>query len=290
MYQKHGRITLERLELLNDGKCYLDSDSISILSQVYLKRMPVSSIEVWRNTDRFTKFSDVLASTAFIPVQTGSSFGPTWSTHWFRVKFEIPDEWKDKEIHFLWDSCSEASLWSPQGRILQVSLLDKFFLHIYLLQGFNGSGGDDRRAEFILRRPQHPPPNDGLENEVYIEMACNEMFGAGEGGMIQPPSKEKMFCLKQCELAVFEREIWNLYCDFRILFDAAKTLPEESKRRQDALYIANQICNVFSSSDPSSWSHCRQLAAKYLQQTNGSSVHKVTPIGHCHIDTGSFLL
>lgn len=39
-----------------------------------------------------------------------------WSTHWFRVKFEVPESFistltDDEEVLFYWDSSSEATLW-----------------------------------------------------------------------------------------------------------------------------------------------------------------------------------
>lgn len=120
-------------------------------------------------------------------------------------------------------------------------------------------------------------------------MACNEMFGAGKEGLIQPPDPEKTYCLKQCEIAIFQREIWNLYCDYKIIFDSVMlSFPKETKREKEALFIGNQICNHFQPKDPSTWPICRKIAQKFLEQTNGSSAHNITPIGHCHIDTGTF--
>ena len=31
-----------------------------------------------------------------------------WSTHWFKVIIHIPEEWKGEEVHFRWNSASEA--------------------------------------------------------------------------------------------------------------------------------------------------------------------------------------
>lgn len=115
------------------------------------------------------------------------------------------------------------------------------------------------------------------------------MFGAGKDGLIQPPDPNKTFCLKQCSIAIFQREIWNLHCDVKVIFDTVMTLPKDSKVRNDALYVGNQICNYFEPKNPSTWPICRKIAQKFLGQTNGSSAHMVTPIGHCHIDTGNYL-
>ena len=49
----------------------------------------------------------------YVPTTVGTSFGPSWSTHWFKVEVVVPtsEEWVDKEVHFVWDSCSEAMVW-----------------------------------------------------------------------------------------------------------------------------------------------------------------------------------
>jgi alpha-mannosidase len=47
------------------------------------------------------------------PVALGERFGPLWATYWFRMRATPPEG----EIHLLWDSRSEATLWQ-EGRAL----------------------------------------------------------------------------------------------------------------------------------------------------------------------------
>ena len=49
----------------------------------------------------------------------GSSYGPTWATVWFKIEAEIPAAWRGEEVHLVWDSNSEAMLWSADGCPLQ---------------------------------------------------------------------------------------------------------------------------------------------------------------------------
>lgn len=53
-------------------------------------------------------------------------------------------------------------------------------------------------------------------------MACNGMFGAGDNGMIKPPDLNKQFTLSCCEVAVFDRRVYNLLRDIELLYDLAK--------------------------------------------------------------------
>jgi alpha-mannosidase len=71
----------------------------------------------------------------FRDVELNEKFGPSWSTHWFEIKLKIPSEWKEKEVHFIWDSECEALLWTKDG---------------HPIQAFVGSLGEDRRAEYIF--------------------------------------------------------------------------------------------------------------------------------------------
>ncbi|KAK7079336.1 hypothetical protein SK128_013883, partial [Halocaridina rubra] len=62
---------------------------------------------------------DQIVTQEFTPVSIGDTFGPTWTTHWFKLEFEIPEEWIGKEVRIRWGSNSEAAVWSSGGQILQ---------------------------------------------------------------------------------------------------------------------------------------------------------------------------
>ena len=50
-------------------------------------------------------FHQVMADAEWGECKVGDSFGPPWSTHWFRVVLEPMKDWNhDAELHFLWNS------------------------------------------------------------------------------------------------------------------------------------------------------------------------------------------
>ncbi|KAF6806246.1 alpha-mannosidase, partial [Colletotrichum sojae] len=54
------------------------------------------------------------------PVGVGESFGPSWSTHWFKVDIAIPEEMRQMEhLELHWDCSNEATVWSARGEPLQ---------------------------------------------------------------------------------------------------------------------------------------------------------------------------
>ncbi len=53
-------------------------------------------------------------------------------------------------------------------------------------------------------------------------MACNEIFGAGEGSQIAPPNLNKYFALSKCGIAIVDRDIRHLLRDFEVIIGLAQ--------------------------------------------------------------------
>ena len=52
----------------------------------------------------------------FEKTQVGDEFGPSWSTHWFRVHVLFPQELLKKDhLEFHWDARNEGLVWSVDG-------------------------------------------------------------------------------------------------------------------------------------------------------------------------------
>ena len=57
---------------------------------------------------------------------------------------------------------------------------------------------------------------------VYIEAVASDMFGAGAGGMINPPDPSRYYSISVAELAVFDQNVYDLLMDLTIIYDMAK--------------------------------------------------------------------
>ena len=229
-------------------------------------------------------------SQQFRPTKVGQSFGPSWSTHWFKVQLTVPSELQKKnhlELH--WDANNEGLIWSPEGEPLQ---------------GLTGGG---ERVEWILPESFR----DGDEHTIYIEMACNGMFGNPRGGdIIQPPDPDRYFQLQTADIVAVDLEARALFLDFWIIggmalvllqiellmyrTDAAREFPDDSWESHQALQIENAIMDAFISGKGTHRSivEGRKIARKYLgESVDSSKVYHtdnksiVYAIGHCHIDT-----
>jgi len=252
--QKHLELTRNRLQQF--------ASETGIASRLYPDRTSVKLL-VFSTPDRIA-FVEAIRGT-YRHAQVGEKFGPLWSTHWFRVECLIPENWNGKEVHLLWDSSSEACVWQKGEP----------------LQGLTGSSigwsGTAVRKEFILTKKAH----GGERIELYVEMACNGLFGSD--GL--QPDVSQLGLLRQAEIAIFDRQAWELLWDFKVISDMARLLPANSPRGGQALYTANSMVNVTNLDEPSSWARAREIAAQFFSAHNGDGQHNLSAIGHAHIDT-----
>ncbi|RMD41839.1 hypothetical protein DV735_g3257, partial [Chaetothyriales sp. CBS 134920] len=204
----------------------------------------------------------------------GYVFGPSWSTHWFKIKLTVPTRLVDGEwLEFHWDVGCEGLVWSEGGDPLQ---------------GLTGGG---ERVEWVLPQSWR----DGREHTFYIEVACNRMFGNAPGGdSIQPPDPNKYFQLSEARIVDVNLAARGLYIDFWIIGDAAREFPDDGWEKHKALDVTNRIMDAFIAGGGSNESilEGRRIAQEYIgENVNSAKVYDsdkenlVFGIGHCHIDT-----
>ncbi|KAJ1325200.1 alpha-mannosidase [Microdochium nivale] len=258
---------------------------------------PHVQLSVWHapGTTRPT-FAEATSETSeYRETKVGESFGPSWTTHWFRCVLRLPEALCSdgkatsstaQHIELHWDCNNEATVWTAEGEPLQ---------------GLTGRG---ERVEWIV------PDSfkDGQEHVIYLEMACNGMFGNGPGrpifmnnpggDSIQPPDENKHFELTKAELVAVNYPARMLHADFSVIHDAAMGLPEDTWEQHEALNVASRIIDTFRVGDNESIAKCRQVAAEYLGDdinstevyTKGGPINDrrrptIYAVGHCHIDT-----
>lgn len=284
--QKHRNITLERLDKFVSTAYFTD---VNLLSKLFvkksqdavklkafqvpdLKKMCVDYFTIdfmSAITNDFFSFNSPFAEAIkgeYKPVEVGQEFGPSWTTVWFHVSITVPQDFANQPIELHFDNNAEGLVYTTQGEPLV---------------GLTGGTGNDRHIDF----PFTESAKAGDKFEFYIEMACNGMFGCGEG--INPPPPDRKYKLTTAEIAIPNRPVTKLLYDFQVIAGLAKELPADSQRGCDALFYANKICNTFLPDDPSTWEKCSKIAREFFETTsNGDNPqHEVTAIGHCHIDS-----
>ncbi|EJT75640.1 hypothetical protein GGTG_05573 [Gaeumannomyces tritici R3-111a-1] len=271
---------------LSEGGAWQKFNITSMLHDHVFAGPPHLRISVWSclGLTRPTFAEATGPANRYREARVGDSFGPSWSTHWFRLEMALPAELRAAEhVELRWDAGNEGTVWSASGDILH---------------GLTGRGD---RAEWVV------PFRDGEAHVVYVEMACNAMFGNapgdnpvfkanGDGGgdSILPPDPNKRFVLAKAELVSVFLPARRLYSDMHVITQAVAELDPESWEQREALNVASRIMDAFSAGDKASVVECRRLATSYLgdkvdseqvYNPSGGREANVIAIGHCHIDT-----
>jgi alpha-mannosidase len=246
---------------------------VAMLDEGIAEGEPHVKLSCWSAPGQDRPTFDEATSHEFKPAKVGEVFGPAWSTHWFKLELSVPEELrKKKHLELHWDANNEGLVWSQDGKPLQ------------------GLTGNDERIEWILPDSFR----DGKTHVVYVEMACNGMFGCAPGGdIIQAPDPDKTFQLTRAQIVAVNLQARGLFIDMQIIGDAARQLPRDSWEQHRALKVATDIIDTFRVGDQESLDKCREIAHSFLGSAiDSDAVYKpdrpeaqVFGIGHCHIDS-----
>jgi len=202
-------------------------------------------------------FEQVMASSpSFRECKVGDVLGPSWSTHWIKVETVVPQDFHTRypgatedSIHFIFDCGCEGLVFDLNGTPIQA---------------LTGSDGNDRRVEFVLGRYIKPTGSEnGNKFVFYVEVACNGMFGVGDG-VVNPPEKLRRFKLARAEPVYFNKTLWDLYHDLYVVYNLAKELGLHGISGQQALRAANRAVNVFDIQNPKTWEVARKILHRFI--------------------------
>jgi alpha-mannosidase len=262
----------DRINQFTGGGQYEKRNLNAMMYEGKVSGEPHVKLSVWDAPDLSRPTFEEAVKHDFKTTRVGEAFGPSWSTHWFKVVLTVPSELRDKELLELhWDANNEGMVWTEDGKPLQ---------------GLTGGG---ERVEWILPESFR----DGKEHTIYIEMACNGMFGNAPGGdSIQPPDPNRYFRLGRAEIVAVNKDARQLFIDIWIIGDAAREFPQDSWEQHKALKVATDIIDAFELGNKDSLKKCRKIAQEYLgDKVDSEKVYEsgrepqVYGIGHCHIDT-----
>ncbi|HEY8965696.1 MAG TPA: hypothetical protein VIM58_04585, partial [Candidatus Methylacidiphilales bacterium] len=230
---------------------------------LYSRSAPLAKLETWAAPGRVPHAE--AAKAKFRPAQVGEVFGPGWSTHWFRVSYAVPKEWAGEEVLLHFDSSSEGCVWRDG-------------VPIQGLTSYNW-GPEDIRSYFTLEEKAR----GGEKGTLLVEGAINGMFGlsSGEG----KSQAEAMGHLRHARLVTRDKAAWDLYWDFAVIREMAENLPADGLEQGPALTAANAIANAVDLTDRSTFAAGRAIAKEFFKAKNGGRTHRVSAIGHAHIDT-----
>ncbi|KAJ1744082.1 Glycoside hydrolase, 38 vacuolar alpha mannosidase [Coemansia sp. RSA 1086] len=265
--QKHPKITRERVSKFLDGVQWRDVNIHASLYETRVSGKPSIELEAWSAPGQERPPFAYAVKQQYEPIDVGHMFGPSWSSHWVRVTVRIPSELEGKQVRLLFDPQCEAMVWSDKGEPLQ---------------GITGGDGTCRHVDYIVTNKAKA---DEPVRVLYLEIACNGMFGNPSEIFINPPTKDRQFKLTTVDLVVYNSAGWALFHDLNIIHAMAEGLPKDSPRAWQALVAANEIINTYSAGDNASIAEALAISANFFAAKGGEGNHQVFAIGNCHIDT-----
>ncbi len=207
--------------------------------------------------DEPIRFSEAIVR-EFEPFEVGGPWGPPWSTTWFHVRGRAPDRWAGQPVVALFDlgfdgpagfTC-EALAWKPNGRPWR---------------------GVDPNHRWL-------PIEEGGDVDFYLEAAANPRAVVSgpddaQSMLALRSSPSPAFTLRQAELRLRDPEMRRIALDFKTLLELALALPEGALRSR----LIGALDRFAQDNDPG------HLEAALAQPS--TSTHRVSAIGHAHIDT-----
>ena len=199
------------------------------------------------------------------PFTTGTKWGPPWGTTWFEFHGEIPDEWAGRRVEAVIDLGFRAD---APGFQCEGLLVDD--------AGRPVQGIHPRRTNVAV--PSTPGPV-----VLRVEAASNPafpQFAASPLGSLDTAGNEPLYRLDRADLVVVDSDAAELIADIDVLDGVMHTLDLRDPRRAQLLAALERAFDAI----PDVAAARRHLQA-VLAVPARASAHRVTAVGHAHIDT-----
>ncbi|SDG18580.1 alpha-mannosidase [Lentzea fradiae] len=237
---------------------------------VYGETAPLE-LAVWTVPDEPVPVAEALTA-AYSPAQVGDAWGAPWSTSWFRLTGSVPEAWEGKQVEVVLDLG-----FTHPGPGFQAEGL------AYTAQGEPIKGIEPRNTYL---------PVEGRDVLLYLEAAGNPTildfhpFLPTPLGDKATAGTEPLYKVLKAELAVFQPQVWHLMLDIEVLQGLMKELPGHDPRRHKVLHALDRAMDALDLNEVAATADlAREQLAGVLALPATASAHKVSAIGHAHIDS-----
>lgn len=206
----------------------------------------------------------------FVPGAVGRTWGPPWSTTWFRFTGEVPEEMRGQRVELVVDLGfeggpgfqAEGLAWTPDGRIIK---------------------GVEPLNTYV------PVAAGATHVDVYVEAAANPTLLEDEAtplGDLSTAPPAPLYQLRRADLVVVREEVRALELDVVVLDELAEQLPADDPRRHRIVHALMQMADRLDLADvPAGAAAARESLAPVLASPASASAHRISLVGHAHIDS-----
>ncbi|GGN28245.1 alpha-mannosidase [Streptomyces fuscichromogenes] len=253
---------------------------------VHARSVPLQ-VEVWDVSGEPVPVSEGLDA-PYRPARTGDRWGPAWTTSWFRVSGTVPAEWAGLPVEAVLDLgfATHSAGFSAEGLVYRADGTAIKALNprnTWLPVTESAVGGE----EFTVHI-------EAAANPVVMHTAPGELsFGptsvGGRAPWLGDPAAdpgEPLYRLRRLDLAVVDRPVYELVQDLEVLGQLMRELSPDSPRRWQILRAVDRALDAVDLQDVSGTAAAARAAlAPALAAPANASAHRISAVGHAHIDT-----
>ncbi len=245
-----------------------------IVPAAYSARVPVQ-LRAWMVPDEPVPAEEALSAT-YTEFAIGDTWGRAWSTWWFEITGEVPAGWAGKHVELLIDpgfqgdwpgNQAEGLVFTPDGTPVKGIHPRNQYVPI----AAEVAGGE--QIHFFLEAAANP------------DILVNDFVPTPFGDKATAPATP-IYTFRTADLAVFEPEVWALRFDVEVLYQLLMELPETEPRRHEVLRALERSMDVLALDDiVGTAGAARAELVDVLSRPASASAHRLSAIGHAHIDT-----
>ncbi|MFD3523326.1 alpha-mannosidase [Streptomyces sp. NPDC058653] len=239
----------------------------------YAARTPLV-LSVWEVPGEPVPVGQALQGT-YTPFETGTPWGPPWSTSWFRLEGIVPDAYAGLRVEVVIDPgfTGEGPGFQAEGMV-------------YDAAGVPIKGVHPRNRHV----PVGDPAAGGEEIHLLLEAAANPSmpgdFTPSSLGDVRTAGDSPLYTFAAADIAVLDENVWHLVLDIEVLSELMAELPADRSRRHEILRALENMLDVLDLHDVAGTAAAaRAELSGVLSRPASPSAHRVSAAGHAHIDS-----
>ncbi|RLU87622.1 alpha-mannosidase [Streptomyces griseocarneus] len=242
---------------------------------VYPESVPLT-VSVWHAPGEPVPVAEGLAA-GRKPIAPGAAWGPPWGTSWFTVAGRAPREWAGRTVEALLDLGFDENMPGFQCEGL-----------VYRPDGSPVKGLNPRNQWVRVSEKAA----GGEEVLLHVEASSNPVildyhpFLPTELGDRETADGAPRYRLGRMDLAVFDPVVWELVQDLEVLGGLMAELSVDAPRRWEILRAVERALDAVDLQDVGGTAgRARELLADALAAPAHASAHRISAVGHAHIDS-----
>ena len=259
-----------------------------LLPAVHARSVPLT-VEVWRVAGEPVPVREALAA-EYRPAAVGDRWGPAWSTSWFRISGTIPAEWAGLTVEAVLDLgfgndgpgfSTEGLVYRPDGTAVKAINPRNSWLPV------TGSAvGGEEFVRYIEAAANPVVMHPDIEHNFAPTPVGDRAHWLRDAEAPETAETDPLYRLRRLDLAVFEAEVFALVQDLEVLGQLMRELPAELPRRWQILGAIERALDAVDLQDISGTAAAaRAELAPVLAAPAGDSAHRISAVGHAHIDS-----